>query len=117
VTSIVYDECWRVIRINIDDVTLHADAIHGGAGQIMPAAKNKLQHQLDRASDSVTGQTEANSKGCFTDLYLFYDNQFSDASDIAAKRDLLRKFVEFRMPYRVAPDAVIQPVGPCFNSD
>jgi len=37
--GIICDECWRGIRINIDDVTLHADAIHRGAGQIMPAAK------------------------------------------------------------------------------
>jgi len=37
--GIICDETWRGIRINIDDVTLHADAIHRGAGQIMPAAK------------------------------------------------------------------------------
>ena len=37
--SIICDEAWRGIRMNIDDVTLHADAIHRGAGQIMPAAK------------------------------------------------------------------------------
>lgn len=37
--GILCDEQWRGIRINIDDVTLHADAIHRGAGQIMPCAK------------------------------------------------------------------------------
>merc|ERR1712156_390219 len=37
--GILCDENWRGIRMNIDDVTLHADAIHRGAGQIMPAAK------------------------------------------------------------------------------
>jgi len=33
------DEPLRGCRFNIDDVTLHADAIHRGAGQIMPAAR------------------------------------------------------------------------------
>merc|ERR1719220_2715398 len=37
--GVLADENWRGIRINIDDVTLHADAIHRGAGQIMPCAK------------------------------------------------------------------------------
>jgi len=37
--GILCDENWRGIRLNIDDVTLHADAIHRGAGQIMPCAK------------------------------------------------------------------------------
>lgn len=37
--GVICDEMWRGIRINIDDVTLHADAIHRGAGQIMPCAK------------------------------------------------------------------------------
>jgi len=46
------DENWRGIRINIDDVTLHADAIHRGAGQIMPAAKKVFQ-AVQIASDPV----------------------------------------------------------------
>merc|ERR1712117_615345 len=37
--GILCDENWRGIRMNIDDVTLHADAIHRGAGQIMPCAR------------------------------------------------------------------------------
>lgn len=32
----------RGFRANIDDVTLHADAIHRGAGQIMPCAKKSI---------------------------------------------------------------------------
>jgi len=40
--GVLCDELWRGIRINIDDVTLHADAIHRGAGQIMPCAKKCL---------------------------------------------------------------------------
>merc|ERR1712173_3071 len=37
--GVICDEVMRGCRINIDDVTLHADAIHRGAGQIMPAAR------------------------------------------------------------------------------
>jgi len=33
------EETMRSIRFNITDVTLHADAIHRGAGQIMPAVR------------------------------------------------------------------------------
>lgn len=33
------DEAMRGIRFNLEDVVLHADAIHRGAGQLMPAAK------------------------------------------------------------------------------
>jgi elongation factor 2 len=37
--GILCDEVMRAIRFNIHDVKLHADAIHRGAGQIMPCAK------------------------------------------------------------------------------
>lgn len=37
------DESLRGVRFNIDDVVLHADAIHRGAGQIMPCAKKVFQ--------------------------------------------------------------------------
>jgi len=37
--GILCDEIMRGIRYNIEDVKLHADAIHRGAGQIMPCAK------------------------------------------------------------------------------
>jgi len=33
------DENMRGIRFNIHDVTLHADAIHRGGGQIIPTAR------------------------------------------------------------------------------
>jgi len=36
------DEVLRGVRANIDDMTLHADAIHRGAGQIIPCARNAL---------------------------------------------------------------------------
>merc|ERR1719321_2573892 len=36
------DENMRVIRFNIHDVTLHADAIHRGGGQIIPTARRVL---------------------------------------------------------------------------
>merc|ERR1739838_574115 len=37
--GVICEEVLRGVRLNIDDVTLHADAIHRGAGQIMPCAK------------------------------------------------------------------------------
>lgn len=36
------DEVLRGCRFNLDDVTLHADAIHRGAGQIMPPMKRAI---------------------------------------------------------------------------
>jgi len=37
--GVMTDECMRGIRFNIMDVTLHADAIHRGGGQIIPTAR------------------------------------------------------------------------------
>jgi len=37
--SVLCDENMRGIRVNIYDVTLHADAIHRGGGQIIPTAR------------------------------------------------------------------------------
>lgn len=36
------DEAMRGIRFNLEDITLHADAIHRGAGQLMPCTKKAL---------------------------------------------------------------------------
>ena len=36
------EENMRGIRFNINDVVLHADAIHRGAGQIMPTARKAM---------------------------------------------------------------------------
>ena len=36
------DENMRGVRLNVVDVTLHADAIHRGAGQIVPAARKSM---------------------------------------------------------------------------
>ena len=36
------DENMRGVRLNIMDVTLHADAIHRGAGQVVPAARKAM---------------------------------------------------------------------------
>lgn len=38
--GVLCDEVMRGIRFNVEDVKLHADAIHRGAGQIMPCAKS-----------------------------------------------------------------------------
>jgi len=37
--GVLCDENMRGVRINIDDVTLHADAIHRGGGQIIPTMR------------------------------------------------------------------------------
>merc|ERR1712078_677562 len=40
--GVLCDENMRGIRFNIYDVTLHADAIHRGGGQIVPTARRVL---------------------------------------------------------------------------
>jgi len=40
--GILCHEAMRGIRFNINDVTLHADAIHRGAGQLMPPVKRAM---------------------------------------------------------------------------
>ena len=47
--GILADEQLRGVRVNVEDVTLHADAIHRGAGQIMPCAK-KVVYAIQLAS-------------------------------------------------------------------
>jgi len=37
--GVLCDEHWRGVRIDLHDVTLHADAIHRGGGQIIPTAR------------------------------------------------------------------------------
>lgn len=41
-SGVLCEEALRGVRFNIMDVTLHADAIHRGAGQLMPAMKRVL---------------------------------------------------------------------------
>jgi len=40
--GIICDEALRGCRFNVEDVTLHADSIHRGAGQIMPTTKRVI---------------------------------------------------------------------------
>merc|ERR1711881_830151 len=40
--GVLCDENMRAVRFNIHDVTLHADAIHRGGGQIIPTARRVL---------------------------------------------------------------------------
>lgn len=40
--GVMSDENMRGIRFNIHDVTLHADAIHRGGGQIIPTARRVM---------------------------------------------------------------------------
>jgi len=37
--GVLADEAMRGIRFNVEDVTLHADAVHRGGGQILPTAR------------------------------------------------------------------------------
>ena len=37
--GVMCDENMRGVRVNIEDITMHADAIHRGGGQIIPAAR------------------------------------------------------------------------------
>jgi len=41
--GVVCEEAMRGIRFNVMDVTLHADTIHRGAGQIMPPSKKAMK--------------------------------------------------------------------------
>lgn len=41
-SGVLCEEAMRGIRFNLIDVTLHADAIHRGAGQIMPTTKRVM---------------------------------------------------------------------------
>ena len=40
--GVMCEENMRGVRFNIHDVTLHADAIHRGGGQIIPTARRCL---------------------------------------------------------------------------
>lgn len=46
----ICEEPLRGIRLNIEDVTLHADAIHRGGGQIIPTLRNVLYASVLSAS-------------------------------------------------------------------
>ena len=48
--SVMTDENMRGVRFNILDVTLHADAIHRGGGQIIPTARRVIYAALLTAS-------------------------------------------------------------------
>lgn len=41
-TGVICEEAMRGIRFNLSDITMHADAIHRGAGQIMPPCKRAM---------------------------------------------------------------------------
>ena len=51
--SVLCDEPMRGIRYNLMDVTLHADAIHRGMGQIMPTARRVMFASMLTASPCV----------------------------------------------------------------
>ena len=49
-SGVLCEEAMRGIRANLLDVTLHADAIHRGAGQIMPPPSACCTRARSRAS-------------------------------------------------------------------
>jgi len=51
--GVLCDENMRGIRFNIHDVTLHADAIHRGGGQIIPTARRVLYASVLTASPAI----------------------------------------------------------------
>jgi len=53
VAGVFCEEAMRGIRFNLEDVTLHADAIHRGAGQIMPTVKRCLYACQMRSKPSL----------------------------------------------------------------
>merc|ERR1719376_1663579 len=51
--GVLCDENMRGVRFNIHDVTLHADAIHRGGGQIIPTARRVLYAAFLTATPSI----------------------------------------------------------------
>ena len=51
--GVLCDENMRGIRFDIQDVTLHADAIHRGGGQIIPTARRVLYASAMTASPRI----------------------------------------------------------------
>ena len=47
------DENLRSVRFNVYDVTLHADAIHRGGGQIIPTARRVLYASMLTAEPRI----------------------------------------------------------------
>ena len=51
--GVLCEENMRGVRFNIQDVTLHADAIHRGGGQIIPTARRVLYASFLTASPGI----------------------------------------------------------------
>jgi len=52
-SGIICEETMRGIRFDVQDVTMHADAIHRGAGQIMPPTKRAMYACQIRSSPAI----------------------------------------------------------------
>ncbi len=48
------EENVRGVRFNLNDVTLHADAIHRGSGQIIPTARSVLHGCILASSPALS---------------------------------------------------------------
>merc|ERR1712082_455928 len=51
--GVMCDENLRAVRFNVFDVTLHADAIHRGGGQIIPTARRVLYASMITAAPGM----------------------------------------------------------------
>ena len=52
-SGVMCDENMRGVRFDVMDVTLHADAIHRGGGQIIPTARRVLYASYLTAAPSI----------------------------------------------------------------
>ena len=66
------EENLRAVRFNIHDVTLHADAIHRGGGQIIPTARRCLYACAITAAPRLMEPVYlCEIQVCFTRVYFF----------------------------------------------
>eukprot|EP00796_Vickermania_ingenoplastis_P005015 gene5013-3610_t len=89
--GVLCDENMRGIRINVEDVTMHADAIHRGGGQIIPTARRVFYACCLTAGPrmlepmfSVDIQTVEHAMGGIYGAYLPVAESFGFTADLRA---------------------------------
>lgn len=70
--GVLAEENLRAVRFNIYDVTLHADAIHRGGGQIIPTARRCMYACILAAHPRIMEPVYLCEIQVFT--YYFYEN-------------------------------------------
>lgn len=69
--GVLAEENMRAVRFNIHDVTLHADAIHRGGGQIIPTARRCMYACILSAHPRIMEPVylcEIQVNNCFIDV-------------------------------------------------